>query len=208
MQEPRMPQWLQSMVAGWPMIAANVPTFIALVVIIFGAVWGAMYLMYGAVISNKDSEISLLKSQRDDYRDKLGGASPAQAKERMETLEQTIGLTIGTKWTPLTDNQISDLATKLSAVPKSRATIMYENALGKDLARTFFEAFKAAGWTEVQLTTGSGLGEGVVTGWSTRAASIKALINTTRPDIPVWVKDQEKEIPDLIILGVGIKIQK
>lgn len=208
MVERKMPQWMQDLVAGWPMITGNFPTFIVIVALIITVVWWAMNWRYGTVLGNKDSEIALLRSQRDDYKDKLGGASPDQAKARMETLEQTIGVTIGTKWTPLTKGEISALSKKLEAIPKSRATIMYENALGKDLAQSFFDAFKAAGWTETQFSTGSGLGEGVVTGWSSRAAGIKTAIVGTRADIPVWVKDQEKEIPDLVIVGVGIKTQK
>ncbi|MGM5020219.1 hypothetical protein [Tardiphaga sp. 367_B4_N1_1] len=89
-----MPQWMQDLTAGWPMIRANLPTFIVLAALMFGAIWWLMDWRYGGIltgrdgiISNKDSEIALLKGQRDDYKDKLSGATPDQAKARIDALE-------------------------------------------------------------------------------------------------------------------------
>src|SRR5258708_1769808 len=72
--------------------------------------WFAMDWRYGGVISNKDSELSLAKAQRDDYRDKLGGATPDQARAKIEALERTVKMTVGTRWVPLDKSQISTLA--------------------------------------------------------------------------------------------------
>ena len=47
---------------------------------------------------------------------------------------------------------------------------MYENALGKELAESFLEAFKAANWDGAWMTTGSGFGSGVLTGVSCTSA--------------------------------------
>lgn len=89
-----MPQWMQDLTTGWPMIAANIGTFLVIVALIFGAIWRLMNWRYGGVIAgrdgiiaNRDSEITLLKGQRDDYKDKLGGATPDQAKARIDALE-------------------------------------------------------------------------------------------------------------------------
>jgi hypothetical protein len=46
--------------------------------------------IYSIRLANKDGEISLLTRQRDDYKDKLGGASPDQAKAKIDTLEKRI----------------------------------------------------------------------------------------------------------------------
>jgi hypothetical protein len=55
-------------------------------VIGLGLIWLASEWRYGGIIANRDSEITLLKTQRDDYKDKLGGASPDQAKARIDAL--------------------------------------------------------------------------------------------------------------------------
>ncbi len=89
-----MPQWMQDLTTGWPMIRANIPTFIVLAALIFGVVWWLMDWRYGSIITgrdgiiaNKESEITLLKGQRDDYKEKLSGGTPDQAKARIDSLE-------------------------------------------------------------------------------------------------------------------------
>src|SRR5258708_36334735 len=95
------PQWLQSLISGWPIIRANLPTFFVLAVLMFGAIFGVVWWLmnwrYGGVIAgrdgiitNKDSEIALLRGQRDDYKDKLSGATPDQAKNRINDLERQL----------------------------------------------------------------------------------------------------------------------
>jgi hypothetical protein len=47
------------------------------------------------------------------------------------------------------------------------------------------------------------LGDGIVVGRSSRAVAVKEALESTAK-LPVWAKDTEKEVPDLIIVGVGI----
>jgi hypothetical protein len=54
---------------------------------------------------------------------------------------------------------------------------MYENALGKGLAQSIFGAFKEAGWDRAELMPGSGLGDGVVTGWGVRGTALKSALD-------------------------------
>ena len=89
-----MQQWMQDAIAGWPLIRANLPTFVVIIVLILGAIWWLMDWRYGSLISNRDSiitnrdsEIALLKGQRDDYRDKLGGATAEQAKAAIDAIK-------------------------------------------------------------------------------------------------------------------------
>jgi len=89
-----MPQWLQDLTTGWPMIRANLPTFAVILLLMLAAVWWFVNYVHGgsvssrdSTISNKDSEIALLRSQRDEYKNKLSGASPDEAKARIEALE-------------------------------------------------------------------------------------------------------------------------
>jgi len=52
-----------------------------------GVVWTTLDWADSARLKNKDEEIGLLVRQRDEYKDKLGGASPDQAKARIDALE-------------------------------------------------------------------------------------------------------------------------
>jgi hypothetical protein len=81
---------------------------------------------------------------------------------------------------------------------------MYENALGKGLAQSIVDAFKEAGWDQAELLPGSGLGDGVVTGWGESGAALKSALDAAR-DLHTWVKDPMlKSGGDLAIIGVGI----
>lgn len=144
-----MPQWIQDLFAGWPMIRANLPTFFFIVVLIFGAIWWLMDWRYGGVIAqrdgvinNRDSEITLLKGQRDDYKDKLSGATPDQAKARIDALEARLASVEPRR---LTASQRTALIAGL--IPPRAISIVSEAAGDSpQLATDFASVFKSAGW--------------------------------------------------------------
>ena len=117
-----------------------------------------------------------------------------------------VALTIGSRWAPLNEAEIAALSTRLAEIPKIRVQIMYENALGKELAQSFYEAFKLAEWGGAALGIGSGLGYGVTIGQGSGTATIalKSAIEATtqlkvaivRPDQPQW--------PGVVFLAVGV----
>ena len=59
-----MPQWMLDLIAGWPMIMANIPTFIVIVILIAGLVWAAMSWAHGSIIRKQAAEIKLLERQK------------------------------------------------------------------------------------------------------------------------------------------------
>jgi hypothetical protein len=127
-------------------------------------------------------------------------------EENTDALDRMVALTIGSRWTPLNEAEIAALSTRLVDIPKIRVQIMYENALGKELAQSFYEAFKLAEWGGAALGIGSGLGHGVTIGQGSGTATIalKTAIEATsqlkvaivRPDQPQW--------PGVIFLAVGV----
>lgn len=198
-----MPQWIQDLADGWPMIAAHPKTFMAILIAIIVVVWVVISWSYSSVLASKNSQIELQDRQLSDFREKLKGATPEQAKDKIDSLEGTLRKMIGNNWEPLRRPQIANLAIKLKEIKKSRAQIMYENPRGKELAQSILDAFKEAGWDEAWMSQGSGLGDGIVVGWSSRAVAVKEALEATAK-LPVWAKDTEKEIPDLVIVGVGL----
>jgi hypothetical protein len=61
-----MPQWMLDLIAGWPMIMANLPTFFVIVVLIIGVVWVALSWGYGRVIRHQAAEIKLLEREKSE----------------------------------------------------------------------------------------------------------------------------------------------
>jgi len=205
-----MPEWFKNILDQWAVVvAAPVPFMTVSIAILIAVSIGASFL-YSTRLSNKDGEISLLTRQRDDYRDKLGGASPDQAKAKIEALERTVNLTIGSKWDALTRGEIAALSARLSAIVPAlarsvRVQIMYENALGKDLARSFYEAFQTSQWSGATFGPGGGLGPGITTGQGSGAAlALKEAIETTSRHKVEVLRPEQPEWPQLIFLAVGI----
>ncbi|ABE62506.1 hypothetical protein Nham_1689 [Nitrobacter hamburgensis X14] len=197
-----MPDLIKLLEQWGAVTTAPIPFAIA-VAIASGLIWLAIGWSYSSVLAGKNAQIELQDRQLSDYREKLKGATPEEAKAKIDSLERTLRMTVGQSWIPLSKSQIDDLASKLKQIQKSRAQIMYENALGRELAQSIFDAFKQAGWDQAWLSTGSGLGDGLVTGWSSRAVAVKEALESTAK-LPVRPIDTEKEIPDLLIVGVGI----
>jgi hypothetical protein len=85
-----LPGWLQNIFNGWPLIRANPATFAGIVVSIFVVAWLGVNYLYSVQLTNKDETIKLLDRQVADYKDKLQGATPDQAKARIDELEKRL----------------------------------------------------------------------------------------------------------------------
>jgi hypothetical protein len=158
---------------------ANAP--VSYIVAVLGAallIWIALGWRYDAIINNKDSEITLLKSQRDDYRDKLGGASPDQAKARIDDLERRIGPRY-----PLTADQEKKLGAALERVPSNERfeVVVFCPHNAALYANIMVKFFNDHGWkakanpifiiTSTSSGVGVGLSNDVMTGMKTVSSS-------------------------------------
>ena len=67
---------------------ANLPTFAVILVLMTGVIWIVVNWSYSGVLGSKNAQIELQDRQLSDYREKLKGASPEQAKAKIDTLEE------------------------------------------------------------------------------------------------------------------------
>jgi hypothetical protein len=184
----------------------NAPASFFLVLLAGCAViWWLMSWRYAGVIANRDSEISSLRTQRDEYKDKAGGASPDEVKSKLGELAEMSRYTVGAKWPPLTDRQIAELGMKFAEIPKRRIQVMYSNYRGKDLAQNFADILKQAGWTDIHFSEGGGLGFGVSTGRGDGAAIAlkKAIEQATEFKVGSFGPD-EPDASSVCFIAVGI----
>jgi len=188
-----MPDWIAKLLQEWPLVAAApIPFaigFVGIAVVISLAV---------AWSYRKRADRRLL-----DHGDRPGRTA---AKENSDALERMVALTIGSRWTPLNETEIAALSTRLTEIPKIRVQIMYENALGKELAESFYEAFKLAEWGGAALGIGSGLGHGVTIGQGSGTATIalKSAIEATSQLKVVIVRPDQPQWPGVVFLAVGV----
>jgi hypothetical protein len=189
------------------MIRANLPTFFVILVLIIGTVWWVMDWRYGGVLASKSGQIELQDRQLADYRDKLKGATPEEAKAKIDALEDKVRNTIGDRWEVLTKEEFTKLVEFVAPLAKRRIQVMYVNYLGKDLARSFADAFEKAGWPEVIFSEGGGLGEGISTGRGDgMALTLKAAIESATKFKVTSFGPTEVDTPGIVFVAVGIKV--
>ena len=193
-----MPDWIAKLLQEWPLVAAAPIPFAIAFVGIAAVISLAVGWSYHGMRSRRADRRLL------DHGDRPAGATTED--ENTDALERMVALTIGSRWTPLSGAEIAALSTRLADIPKIRVQIMYENALGKELAQSFYEAFKLAEWGGAALGIGSGLGDGVTIGQGSGTATIslksaieaasQLKVTIVRPDQPQW--------PGVIFLAVGV----
>ena len=193
-----MPERLAELLQEWALAAGvPIPFAVAFVGIAAAILLAVGWSCRGVLRKRADP-------RRSDHRDRSGRATVEE--ENTDALDRMVALTIGSRWAPLSEAEIVALSTRLADIPKIRVQIMYENALGKELAQSFYEAFKLAEWGGAALGIGSGLGHGVTIGQGSGTATIalKSAIEATsqvkvaivRPDKPQW--------PGVVFLAVGV----
>jgi hypothetical protein len=72
------------------MIKAAPRPFILTIALVIGAVWWVVDYTYGTRLSSKNAQLELSDRQIADYKQKLSGASPDEAKARVADLEKKI----------------------------------------------------------------------------------------------------------------------
>jgi hypothetical protein len=142
-----MPQWMQDLIAGWPMIRANLPMFFIIVVLIIGAVWWVMGWRYGDLLATKNGQIEMQDRQLAEYREKLKGATPDQAKSRIDALEARLTQATSHRWQSLTETQVGNLSIALKKLPAPTALrIVCGGSDCTDLAESLSKIFNGVGW--------------------------------------------------------------
>jgi hypothetical protein len=113
----------------------------------------AIYLIlrwqYGSRLENKDGEIKLLERQLADYKEKLSGATPLEAQERMAELERAV-TALQPRQRALTDDQkiaIANCIRGVSIEPLEISLIYVQSSIeSANYAHDFAEAFYRGGW--------------------------------------------------------------
>jgi hypothetical protein len=208
---------------GWPLEFWDNVAFWTLVVGSVFAGIGVGLTAFSSLISLRTAAISQAQANQNiaDARSRgeqaqadaaKANARAAEANQKAEEeklarvkIEERLTMVMGVRWDPLVPSEISALADKLRAMPKSKAQIMYEGEYGKELAQSFLQAFQDAGWKLAFLSTGGGFQHQILAGWGSRGIAIKAAIESTTK-LSVEAANPEAAANDeLVILGVGIK---
>ena len=127
-------------VAGEARLIAEVPfVFAAAVLFLAAIIWMALRWRYFAIIRHSNSVIAL-------YRARLDGATPDQAKARMDSLEGQVLSLKNREWPKLTPAAVTDFERVLASQRAHTVSIVLQDRDSVFLARDLVDAFKRIGW--------------------------------------------------------------
>lgn len=140
---------------------APVP-FLTAVAFVSWAIWQAMKYSYDTRLVNAESTKELMERQLQEYKDKLSGASPDEAKARMDALEAKLdSLSPRT----LDIDAKNRMLMVLSSQPGRQISIAYDAAVrdAKIYCLSLTAAFREAKWQVINSTI-LGVGNPPITG--------------------------------------------
>jgi hypothetical protein len=137
-------------------VLGNAPVAFALaVLIIAGIVWWALSWRYSGTIKNRERTIAL-------YKNRLGGASPDEAKAKIDSLEGQILTLKDRVWPKLPPTAVADLETSLKMrEPPQQIAIVPQDIDSIFLARDLVDAFTRIGWPAKQDSSMNGIPDGL-----------------------------------------------
>jgi hypothetical protein len=140
-------QFVEQLVSERGVIRGAPVIFLLSVLLVGGAVWWLAGLRYSARIEGLEERNKYLGEQLVGYKEKLSGATPDEAKARLDALEAKV-LSLGPR--RLTADQQSRLRDALS---KNRGSIRIAHDMAAPNVKAFSDdliaAFQGAGWSVV-----------------------------------------------------------
>lgn len=165
--------FIKHMTGEWKEILAGAPvSFCIAVVVAGGLIWGVVNWRYSSIIENYESRLKLKDEQLSDYKEKLNGATPAEAKARLDTLEQQVKSLLPRR---LSGEQAQAIKNEINS-SRFAVAIIHDAAAAdvKMLAGDFALTFQSSGWA-VTTPIAMGLGNAPPSGVAVRVQNPSSL---------------------------------
>jgi hypothetical protein len=183
-------------------VLADAPVvFAGAILVIAGAIWWTMSWRYSGIIKNRERTIAL-------YKNRLGGASPDEAKAKIDSLEGQIWTLKNRVWPRLAPETVVYLETSLKTKdPPQQIVILPQDMDSIFLARDLVDAFTRIGWPAKQDSSMNRVPDGLSV-WPdielSRAIGDVLLLAT---GAPVAIRE-DKYAPEHgnIVIGIGYKV--
>jgi hypothetical protein len=135
----------EHIVAEWKVLTAAPLLTIGLVIATLAVGYIVARWRYGGTIEQLKERLELRDDQIADYQDKLQGASPEQAKARLDALEMLVDRL---RPRELSDSERASLLASLQVKPSNIEIVLDAAAVqSRKFHGQLVEAFRDAGWT-------------------------------------------------------------
>ena len=136
-------------------LIAEVPLVFGAAVLFLGAImWAALRWRYSATIEHRNRIIAL-------YKARLDGATPDQAKAKMDSLEGQVLSLKNREWPKLTPAAVTDFERVLASQGSHVVSVLPQDRDLVFLARDLVDAFKRIGWKAKRDTSMNDIPDGL-----------------------------------------------
>jgi hypothetical protein len=127
-------------VLGEVRLIAEAPLVFGAAVLFLGAmIWVALRWRYSGIIEHSNRIIAL-------YKARLNGATPDQAKAKIDSLEGQVASLKNREWPKLTSAAVTDFESILASQGSHVVSVLPQDKDSVFLARDLVDAFKRIGW--------------------------------------------------------------
>lgn len=121
-------------------LIADAPLVFGAAVLFLGAIiWAALRWRYSSLIEHRNRIIAL-------YKARLNGATPDQAKAKIDSLEGQVVSLKNREWPKLTPAAVTDFESVLASQGSHFVSVLLQDRDAVFLARDLVDAFKRIGW--------------------------------------------------------------
>jgi hypothetical protein len=136
-------------------LIARAPLVFAAAVLFLGAIiWAVLRWRYSRIIEHRNDIIAL-------YKARLNGATPDQAKAKMDSLEGQVVSLRNRGWPKLTPAAVTDFESMLASQGSHAVLVLPQDRDSVFLARDLVDAFKRAGWKAKRETSTNDIPDGL-----------------------------------------------
>ena len=183
-------------------LIADAPLVFAAAVLFLGAIiWAALRWRYSRIIEHRNDIIAL-------YKARLNGATPDQAKAKMDSLEGQVLSLKNREWPKLTPAAVTDFERMLASQGSHVVLVLPQDRDSVFLARDLVDVFKRAGWKAKRETSMNDIPDGLSV-WPQDDVA-RALCNalTMATGALVTVRDdQHLKDQGTYAIGIGYKLE-
>ncbi|MFY9880707.1 MAG: hypothetical protein WAK39_15105 [Pseudolabrys sp.] len=193
-------QFIQYVLGELRLISEAPFVFGAAVLLLGAIIWAALRWRYSSIIDHRDRTIAL-------YKARLDGATPDQAKAKMDSLEGQVVSLKNREWPKLAPAAVTDFENVLASQGSHVVSVLPQDRDSVFLARDLVDAFTRIGWEAKRDASLNEIPDGLSV-WPEDDVA-RAISNALTMATGVMVtlrKDQHLKDQGVYAIGIGYKL--
>jgi hypothetical protein len=188
-------------ILGEGRVITEAPLVFGAAVVFLGAIiWTALRWRYSRTIEHRNHIIAL-------YKDRLDGATPDQAKAKMDSLEGQLVSLKNREWPKLAPAAVTDFERILASEGSHFVSVLAQDRDSIFLARDLVDAFNRIGWKAKRDMSMNDLPDGLSVWPKDDVARTISNALTIAIEVGVAVREDENlRNKDSYVIGVGYKV--